>query len=274
MPLTAPAPSSFDTYLVDANRTSLLTHADERELAARVRSGDPIARDQLVRANMRLVVNIARGFRGKGVSIEDLVAEGNLGLLRAVEGYDPDMNTRFSTYAAYWISQSMRRGVINTARTIRVPAYLSVLLGQWGRASQALAEELGRPATREEIAARLGLKPKQARMVADAIRVGRTQSTGVDEDDAIGSTETVADWRADAPGDAMQAAADLNRLSELLGRLDQREAMVLRLRYGIGGAEPMTLKDIGAHLGLTRERVRQIESAALAQLGEDFDPTS
>ncbi|QEL15483.1 sigma-70 family RNA polymerase sigma factor [Limnoglobus roseus] len=190
---TARALSSFGHYLTETPRTPLLSRADEKARADRVLAGDVEARERLVRANLRLVVNIARGYVGKGVSIEDLVSEGNMGLLRAAEGYDPNMNTRFSTYAAYWINQSIRQGIINTGRTIRVPAYLSSLLSQWGRTSQAMAEELGRPATREEIADRLDMSPKQIQMVTDAVRVGRTQAAGAADEDGTAATETVAD---------------------------------------------------------------------------------
>ena len=145
--------SPLETYLREINETSLLSADDEHELAIAIGAGDNQARDRMVRANLRLVVNIARGYTGKGLSLQDLIEEGNLGLLRAVEGFDPAIGTRFSTYASYWIKQSIKRALINTAKTIRIPAYMVELLSKWRRASSRLAEELGRTPTPEEIAA-------------------------------------------------------------------------------------------------------------------------
>ena len=153
--------SPLETYLREINETSLLSADDEHELAVAIGGGDIQARDRMVRANLRLVVNIARGYTGKGLGLQDLIEEGNLGLLRAVEGFDPAVGTRFSTYASYWIKQSIKRALINTAKTIRIPAYMVELLSKWRRASTRLAEELGRTPTPEEIARVLGLPRKK-----------------------------------------------------------------------------------------------------------------
>ena len=144
--------SPLETYLREINETALLTADDEKRLARLIETGSTEARDQMVRANLRLVVNIARGYTGKGLALQDLIEEGNLGLLRAVEGFDPNMNTRFSTYASYWIKQSIKRALVNTAKTIRIPAYMVELLAKWRRATNQLNDELGRPPTNEEIA--------------------------------------------------------------------------------------------------------------------------
>src|ERR671936_806986 len=144
--------SPLETYLREINETPLLTADEEKDLAYRIEEGDGEARDRMVRANLRLVVNIARGYTGKGLGLQDLIEEGNLGLLRAVEGFDPGMNTRFSTYASYWIKQSIKRALVNTAKTIRIPAYMVELLAKWRRTSARLQEELGRPPTPEEVA--------------------------------------------------------------------------------------------------------------------------
>src|SRR5438874_333877 len=142
--------SPLETYLREINETALLTADEEKALARRIATGDTEARDQMVRANLRLVVNIARGYTGKGLALQDLIEEGNLGLLRAVEGFDPNMNTRFSTYASYWIKQSIKRALVNTANTIRIPAYMVELLAKWRRATNPLTDELGRPPTNAE----------------------------------------------------------------------------------------------------------------------------
>src|SRR5690606_5497132 len=161
----------LEIYLREINETPLLSAKEERELATRIGNGDTAARDQMVRANLRLVVNIARGYTGKGLGLQDLIEEGNLGLLRAVEGFDPGMGTRFSTYASYWIKQSIKRALINTGKTIRIPAYMVELLSKWRRASTRLAEELGRTPTPEEIARVLGLPKKKLPIIKKAIRI-------------------------------------------------------------------------------------------------------
>src|SRR5438067_321143 len=163
--------SPLETYLREINETSLLTADDEKRLAYRIEEGDSDARDRMVRANLRLVDNIARGYTGKGLSLQDLIEEGNLGLLRAVEGFDPTMNTRFSTYASYWIKQSIKRALVNTAKTIRIPAYMVELLAKWRRASARLQDELGRSPTPEEIALALDLPKKKLNIIKKAIRI-------------------------------------------------------------------------------------------------------
>src|SRR5713101_6669172 len=163
--------SPLETYLREINETALLNADEEKQLAHRIEEGDNEARDRMVRANLRLVVNIARSYTGKGLSLQDLIEEGNLGLLRAVEGFDPGMNTRFSTYASYWIKQSMKRAVINTGKTIRIPAYMNELLVKWRRATAKLQDELGRLPTQEEIALSLNLPRKKLNIIKKAIRI-------------------------------------------------------------------------------------------------------
>ena len=152
--------SPLETYLREINETALLTADEEKDLARRIGVGDTAARDRMVRANLRLVVNIARGYTGKGLALQDLIEEGNLGLLRAVEGFDPNMNTRFSTYGSYWIKQSIKRALVNTGKTIRIPAYMVELLSKWRRATAQLNDELGRPPTPEEVARLLEVPKK------------------------------------------------------------------------------------------------------------------
>src|SRR5262249_29235311 len=175
MPTTRRRPSAavqtpLETYLREINETALLNAPQEQELAIAIGNGDVKARDRMVRANLRLVVNIARGYTGKGLGLQDLIEEGNLGLLRAVEGFDPAMGTRFSTYASYWIKQSIKRALINSAKTIRIPAYMVELLSKWRRASARLTEELGRSPTPEEVGRVLGLPRKKLSIIKKAIR--------------------------------------------------------------------------------------------------------
>ncbi len=262
--------SPLESYLREINETPLLNAEEERALAYRIEEGDSAARDQMVRANLRLVVNIARGYTGKGLDLPDLIAEGNLGLLRAVEAFDPSMNTRFSTYASYWIKQSIKRTLVNTAKTIRLPAYMVELLTKWRRASAQLQEDLGRPPTQEEIAARLHLSKKKLNIIKKAIRVYQAPVQTDQEDADWSLDETLLDRNGKNPSSALVEADDLHHVLSLLDKMDPREATVLRMRFGLDDQEPKTLKKIGERLGLTRERVRQIESEALAKLSESM----
>lgn len=263
----------LETYLREINETALLTAKDERELAAAIEQGDVRARDRMVRANLRLVVNIARGYTGKGLGLQDLIEEGNLGLLRAVEGFDPTMGTRFSTYASYWIKQSIKRALINSAKTIRIPAYMVELLSKWRRASARLCEELGRTPTPEEVARVLGLAKKKLPIIKKAIRIYNSTPQTDQAETGWSLGEIIMDERMKTPEDELVEHDVLGHVLAMLGTMDQREATVLKMRFGLDDMEPHTLKEIGERLGLTRERVRQIETEALGKLGEGLrDP--
>jgi RNA polymerase primary sigma factor len=256
----------LETYLREINETALLTANDEKELSNRISDGDAAARDRMVRANLRLVVNIARGYSGKGLPLQDLIEEGNLGLLRAVEGFDPNMNTRFSTYASYWIKQSIKRALVNSAKTIRIPAYMVELLSKWRRASAKLTEELNRTPTAEDIATELGIPKKKLRIVKKAITLYNASPQSENDEAGMTLGEIVPDDRARGPEDELINSDNLTQVSRLLEEMDPREATILRMRFGLDDSEPQTLKEIGEALGLTRERVRQIESEALRRL--------
>ena len=263
----------LETYLREINETALLSARDERELAAGIADGDVRARDRMVRANLRLVVNIARGYTGKGLGLQDLIEEGNLGLLRAVEGFDPDMGTRFSTYASYWIKQSIKRALINSAKTIRIPAYMVELLSKWRRANSRLSEELGRTPTPEEIARVLGLPKKKLPIIKKAIKIYNATPQTDQAEAGWSLGEMIEDERMKTPEDELVEHDVLKHVQSMLETMDQREATVLRMRFGLNNLEPRTLKEIGEELGLTRERVRQIETEALGKLADGLkDP--
>jgi len=263
--------SALEAYLREINETPLLKPEEEKELARRVAQGDPEARDRMIRANLRLVVNIARNYAGKGLPLQDLIEEGNLGLLRAVEGFDPDMNTRFSTYASYWIRQSIKRALINSAKSIRIPAYMVELLSKWRRAQTELEEALKRPPTHEEIARHLGISAKKMEIVRRAMEVydaiSQSEQT---EDDGYSLGDLLTDERSRSPDELLADADVLQKALELLDKLDEREAAIIRMRYGLGDEDPRTLKEIGQMLGLTRERVRQIEHEALQKIARQL----
>jgi RNA polymerase primary sigma factor len=262
--------SPLETYLREINETPLLNAEEEKRLAYQIEDGDSEARDRMVRANLRLVVNIARSYTGKGLALQDLIEEGNLGLLRAVEGFDPSMNTRFSTYASYWIKQSIKRALVNTAKTIRIPAYMVELLAKWRRASAKLQEDLGRSPTQEEIAKSLQLPRKKLNIIKKAIRVYNSAPQTDQAENGWSLDEMLMDGRTKTPDTEMVETDDLHHVLDLLEKMDKREAAVLRMRFGLDDEEPKTLKEIGERLGLTRERVRQIESEALGKLSESM----
>lgn len=260
--------SPLETYLREINETVLLTQEEELHLALAVGEGDMEARDRMVRANLRLVVNIARGYTGKGLGLQDLIEEGNLGLLRAVEGYDPSMGTRFSTYASYWIKQSIKRSLINSAKTIRIPAYMVELLSKWRRASVRLSEELGRSPTPEETARVLGLPRKKLPIIKRAILINSLMPQTEQSENGWLLSEMVMDERMRSPDEELLASDNLSFVLSQLELMNERDATVLKMRFGLGGYEPLTLKEVGERLGLTRERVRQIETDSLALLSD------
>ncbi len=258
----------LDTYLADINEVPLLTPQQEIELGKRVQRGDLSAREHMIRANLRLVVSIAKKYVNRGMQFMDLIEEGNIGLMRAVEKFDPKAGCRFSTYATWWIKQGIRRALVNTVRSVRVPSYMSEIVSRWKATSMELRYHLGRQATTAEIAEQLDLPEHNWNLVRETV-LANSQGTVSTSDDATGVfAETVADTRQASPEEQALSAMEIARLRELLEGLDTRDARILKMRFGIGTEEPMTLKAIGKRFGLTRERVRQMEQRALARLGE------
>ncbi|MAE62010.1 MAG: RNA polymerase subunit sigma [Planctomycetaceae bacterium] len=265
----SPVQSTMQMYLREINQTPLLTADEEKQLAWRIiHDNDADAREHMVTANLRLVVAIAKNFTNRGMSLQDLIEEGNLGLIRASESFDPSQGARFSTYASWWIKQAIKRALINAGQPIHIPAYMVELIARWKRAGRELEGKLGRPATIEELAEAMEMPPHKLRYVRRAVRAHQrptqmSQHVGA-EDMTLG--DLLPDENTPAPHDALLAEDELETLRRLLDAIDDRESIILRLRFGLDGEEPMTLREIGKRIGLTRERVRQIEIAALRKL--------
>jgi RNA polymerase primary sigma factor len=257
----------LETYLLEINETPLLTAEQERELARRIQRGDVQAREHMIRANLRLVVSIAKIYSERGLTLQDLIAEGNIGLVKAVEKFDPDAGCRFSTYATWWIKQSIRRALVNTVKSVRVPSYMAEIISKWRVVSHELSFRLGRAPTVEEVALELGV-PEESWGLLKRTICSSNMGAQVSLDRLTAHQETVQDEHGKSPDELLLNADLLQRLDALLGAIDDREATILRLRYGLGSeqAEPLTLKEIGKLVGLTRERVRQIERDALRKL--------
>ena len=258
---------TIEIYLREINRVRLLTADEEKALAVEVQAGSPEARDRLALANLRLVVSIAKRYMNRGMALLDLIEEGNVGLLRAVEKFDPNANCRFSTYATWWIKQSIRRALTNTVKTVRIPSYMVELINRWQQTTNTLLLELGREPSPDEIAERMDIKMDSAVAVMGALETSSRYTQSFSADEQAGKlAEAIVDPNSPDPSDTHQHSTELTRMLDLLDTLDERQQKILRMRFGLGYDEAMTLKEIGARLGLTRERVRQIQNEALARL--------
>ena len=268
------ADDSVRLYLREIGKIPLLTPEEEAELAQRIVKGDKKAKDKMVESNMRLVVSIAKRYGGRGLDFLDLIQEGNTGLLRAVEKFDPDKGFKFSTYATWWVRQAITRAIADQARTIRIPVHMVETINKVLRTTRKLTTELNREPTNEEIAKALDMEPEKIDYVMrikqdiaslDA-SVGRD---GDDEDSVLG--DFVEDEDRDSPEDSAANQILKEQLSEIIATLTDREQKIIRLRFGIGGGRPHTLEEVGNEFDVTRERIRQIEAKALAKLRKNKD---
>lgn len=255
----------LETYLREIDEVPLLSADEEVSLGKRVQKGDDKAREHMVRANLRLVVSVAKRFGGRGLSLPDLIAEGNLGLFRAVEKFDPGAGFRFSTYATWWIQQTIRRGLINQTKTVRIPSYMVEILTKWRRVSNQLEGDLGHRPDPTVVAKELGLSTSNTEVVKQTLQHSSFSPNSSEEllhnlSNRHSRSEQMLPDEIALKRDALQT------LRDILNLIDEREARVLRMRYGLEAEKPATLESISKELGISRERVRQIERDSLKKL--------
>jgi RNA polymerase sigma factor (sigma-70 family) len=261
--------ATIKEYLKEIDESKLLSWEEEKDLARRIQDDqDPEAREHLISSNLRLVVNIAKRFSGRGMTLGDLIEEGNLGLLRAVDSFDSDHGVRFSTYAAWWIKQSIKRSILSNAQPIHIPTYMVELINQWRYTVSDLESRLGRVPTVEEMAKAMKVPVRKAQAIANVVEVVNAGFQGDSFDENAGLNDAIEDERCEMPEEELGSGEELEKAIGMLQQIDAREAEVLILRFGLQGRQSLTLKEIGEKLGLTRERVRQIQRSALARLNE------
>ncbi|MBK1828549.1 sigma-70 family RNA polymerase sigma factor [Haloferula rosea] len=258
--------SSLKLYLREISRTPLLTPADEVELAAKIKAGDKEARTRMINANLRLVVKIAQDYSGYGLPLPDLISEGNIGLMKAVERFDPEKGGKLSTYAAWWIKQSIKRALANQSKTIRLPVHMVDKIAKMRRISSMLAEALGREPTDDELAEEIGLPRRKLAMLKQASQRPTSLDAPINDGEATQYSEIIGDESAEDP---LMALSDKNlhgELDDLLAVLDQRERQIIDERFGLSGRKPLTLEEVGREFGVTRERIRQLQNVALTKM--------
>jgi RNA polymerase primary sigma factor len=260
------ADPAIKLYLREIGRIKLLTPQEEIDLAARIKKGDREARTLMITANLRLVIKIAHDYANLGLPLLDLVSEGNIGLMRAVERFDPAKGGKLSTYAAWWIKQSIKRALANQSKTIRLPVHLVDKISKMNRVASQMSEELGREPTDDELAEEVGLSPRSVSQLKTASIRPTSLDAPINGDDSTEFGDLVGDEDARTPFEFLRDRDLRDELPELLAVLDPRERLIIFQRFGLDGARPRTLEEVGNKLGVTRERIRQVQNIALMKL--------
>jgi RNA polymerase primary sigma factor len=258
--------TAIKLYLREIGQVKLLTPQEEIELAARIKKGDKKAREQMIKANLRLVVKIAHDYEGLGLPLLDLINEGNIGLMKAVERFDPAKGGKLSTYGSWWIKQSIKRALANQSKTIRLPVHLVDKISKMRRTAMRLQEVFGREPTDEELGEELGISASRVAQLRTAAIRPASLDAPIGDDDSNNFAEVVQDENADTPYEHLEEKTVTRMLQEMVKTLDEREATILRYRFGLDGGPEKTLEEVGQRFGVTRERVRQIQNIALAKL--------
>jgi RNA polymerase primary sigma factor len=258
--------SSLRVYLREISKTDLLTPKEEIQLAAKIKKGDKNARAHMIKANLRLVVKIAQDYSGYGLPLADLISEGNIGLMKAVERFDPAKGGKLSTYAAWWIKQSIKRALANQSKTIRLPVHMVDKIAKMRRITMLLTEAIGREPTDEELAEELGIPRKKLSLLKQASQRPTSLDAPVNEGESTDYGEIIGDDKAVSPLDALSDKNIHHQLDDLLEVLDEREHRIIDARFGLNGKKPMTLEEVGREFGVTRERIRQLQNVALEKM--------
>ncbi|NOS70875.1 MAG: sigma-70 family RNA polymerase sigma factor [Verrucomicrobia bacterium] len=258
--------TAIKLYLREIGQVKLLTPEEEILLAARIKKGDKRAREHMIKANLRLVVKIARDYEGIGLPLLDLISEGNIGLMKAVERFDPSKGGKLSTYGSWWIKQSIKRALANQSKTIRLPVHLVDKISKMRRVSMQLQEELGREPSDEELAGELGTTASRIAQMRQASIRPASLDAPIGDDDTNNFSEIVQDENAESPYEMLEDKTVTGMLEEMVKKLDDREATILRYRFGLDGGNERTLEEVGEKFNVTRERVRQIQNIALRKM--------
>ncbi|MDA7867828.1 RNA polymerase sigma factor RpoD/SigA [Akkermansiaceae bacterium] len=258
--------SSLRLYMREISETPLLTPQEEIELAALIKKGDKDARTRMIKANLRLVVKIAQDYSNYGLPLMDLISEGNIGLMKAVERFDPAKGGKLSTYGSWWIKQSIKRALANQSKTIRLPVHMVDKIAKLRRVMSLLTEAYGREPTDEELCQEIGMPPKKLSLLKRAAQRPTSLDAPVGDEDSSSFAEIIGDERAEDPFEALSDKNMLNQIDTLLQVLDEREAKIIEARYGLGGKTAMTLEEVGREFGVTRERIRQLQNIALDKM--------
>jgi RNA polymerase primary sigma factor len=271
IPLESARGDTLQLYLNEIGQVKLLTREEEVQLAKRIKKGDKRAREQMITANLRLVVKIARDYEGLGLPLLDLINEGNIGLMKGVERFDPNKGAKLSTYAAWWIKQSIMAALANQAKTIRLPAHVIERVAKMRKAEVELRETFDREPTDQELAEHLGLDARRIRQYRQAAKAPISLDAPLGENEPNRISDVVADPNAAAPFDRIVQENDAGLVRDAMAGLSERETAILGLRFGLDGAKPKTLEEIGAQFKLSRERIRQIQDEALVKMRAEIE---